>query len=192
MLFYSILPYVVSGAFAAIAITFSTAQLLSADPLAGNMMELDAIAAVVIGGACLFGGRGSIIGTLMGVLIMVMIRNGLNLLGVSPFWQGSAIGTIIIFALLVERLVLDPRRTLRGKAGIRWLHPLATSACTGPRRRSRRRACCAPAPLSAELDAGNLRHIRYRRGRGHPRRVLHRARPQLGHLQPRDRRPRRG
>jgi ribose transport system permease protein len=71
----------------------------------GNMLELDAIAAVVIGGASLYGGRGSIVGTLIGVLIMVMIRNGLNLMGVSPFWQGSAIGAIIILALLVERLV---------------------------------------------------------------------------------------
>jgi ribose transport system permease protein len=105
VLFYSILPYVISGAFAAIAITFSIAQLLSADPLAGTAWELDAIAAVVIGGASLYGGRGSMIGTLIGVLIMVMIRNGLNLLGVSPFWQGSAIGGIIILALLVERLV---------------------------------------------------------------------------------------
>jgi len=105
VLFYSILPYVVSGAFSAVAITFSVAQLLSVDPLMGSMLELDAIAAVVIGGASLFGGRGSIIGTLIGVLIMVMIRNGLNLMGVSPFWQGSAIGTIIIVALLVERLV---------------------------------------------------------------------------------------
>jgi ribose transport system permease protein len=103
--FYSVLPYVVSGALSAVAITFSMAQILSADPLAGNAMELDAIAAVVIGGASLFGGRGSIIGTLVGVLIMVMIRNGLNLMGVSPFWQGSAIGTIIIVALLVESLV---------------------------------------------------------------------------------------
>ena len=105
VLFYSILPYVISGALAAVAITFSIAQILSADPLAGNQMELDAIAAVVIGGASLFGGRGSIIGTLIGVLIMVMIRNGLNLLGVSPFWQGTAIGSIIILALLAERLI---------------------------------------------------------------------------------------
>lgn len=105
VLVYSILPYVVSSALAAVAITFSIAQILSADPLAGNQMELDAIAAVVIGGASLFGGRGSIIGTLIGVIIMVMIRNGLNLLGVSPFWQGTAIGSIIIFALLAERLV---------------------------------------------------------------------------------------
>lgn len=105
VLVYSILPYVVSSALAAVAITFSIAQILSADPLAGNQMELDAIAAVVIGGASLYGGRGSIIGTLIGVIIMVMIRNGLNLLGVSPFWQGTAIGSIIIFALLAERLV---------------------------------------------------------------------------------------
>ncbi len=105
VLFYSVLPYVVSGALAAVAVTFSVAQILSVDPLMGNLLELDAIAAVVIGGASLYGGRGTVIGTLIGVLIMVMIRNGLNLLGVSPFWQGSAIGSIIILALLVERLV---------------------------------------------------------------------------------------
>jgi ribose transport system permease protein len=104
-LFYSVLPYVLSAALSAVAITFSISQLLSADPLMGNQMELDAIAAVVIGGASLYGGRGSMIGTLFGVFIMVMIRNGLNLMGVSPFWQGSAIGTIIIVALLVERFV---------------------------------------------------------------------------------------
>ena len=104
-LFYSVAPYVISGALAAVAVTFSVGQLLSADPLMGNAMELDAIAAVVIGGASLYGGRGSMLGTLVGVFIMVMIRNGLNLMGVSPFWQGSAIGGIIIVALLVERLV---------------------------------------------------------------------------------------
>ncbi len=103
--FYSVVPYVLSGALSAVAITFSTSQLLSADPLMGSQMELDAIAAVVIGGASLYGGRGSIVGTLFGVVIMVMIRNGLNLLGVSPFWQGTAIGTIIITALLAERLI---------------------------------------------------------------------------------------
>ena len=82
----------ISGALSAVAATLMSAQILSIDPLAGNLLELDAIAAVVIGGASLYGGRGTIIGTLIGVFIMVMIRNGLNLLGVSPFWQGSAIG----------------------------------------------------------------------------------------------------
>ncbi|NDR58865.1 ABC transporter permease [Aliiruegeria sabulilitoris] len=103
--FYTILPYIVSGALCAVAVTLIAAQIGSIDPLAGNGMELDAIAAVVIGGASLFGGRGSIIGTLFGVLIMVMVRNGMNLLGVSPFWQGTAIGTIIIAAVLVESLL---------------------------------------------------------------------------------------
>lgn len=102
---YSILPYVVSGALSAVSALLLAGKILSVDPLAGNLLELDAIAAVVIGGASLFGGRGSIIGTLIGVFIMVMIRNGLNLMGVSPFWQGSAIGAIIIAAVLVERLV---------------------------------------------------------------------------------------
>ncbi len=105
VLAYSILPYVVSGVLSAVAGVLLSAQIMSIDPLAGTALELDAIAAVVIGGASLSGGRGSIIGTLIGVLIMVMIRNGLNLLGVSPFWQGSAIGGIIIAAVLAERLV---------------------------------------------------------------------------------------
>lgn len=108
--FYTIVPYVVSGALSAVSIVLIAAQIRSLDPLAGNQMELDAIAAVVIGGASLFGGRGSIIGTLFGVLIMVMIRNGMNLLGVSPFWQGTAIGTIIILAVLAERLMTSRSR----------------------------------------------------------------------------------
>lgn len=105
VLAFSILPYVISGALSAVAITFASAEVMSIDPLAGTGLELDAIAAVVIGGASLFGGRGSIIGTLIGVFIMVMIRNGLNLMNVSPFWQGSAIGSVIIAAVLVERLL---------------------------------------------------------------------------------------
>jgi ribose transport system permease protein len=105
VLAYSVLPYVVSGALSAVAGVLLSAQVMSIDPLAGTALELDAIAAVVIGGASLYGGRGSIVGTLIGVFIMVMIRNGLNLLGVNPFWQGSAIGGIIIAAVLVERLI---------------------------------------------------------------------------------------
>ncbi len=63
----------------------------------------------MIGGASLFGGRGSIVGTLFGVFIMVFIRNGLNLLNVSPYWQGTAIGSIIIAAVLLERLLSGRR-----------------------------------------------------------------------------------
>ena len=105
VLTFSIIPYIISGGLSAVAITFASAQVMSIDPVAGTGLELDAIAAVVIGGASLYGGRGSIIGTLIGVLIMVMIRNGLNLLNVSPFWQGSAIGAVIITAVLIERVL---------------------------------------------------------------------------------------
>jgi len=75
---------------------------------AGGAARAAAAQCLTDGGASLYGGRGTIIGTLIGVFIMVMIRNGLNLLGVSPFWQGSAIGGIIIAAVLAERL-LSPR-----------------------------------------------------------------------------------
>src|ERR1700741_104716 len=105
VLAFSILPYLISGGLSAFAITFASAQVMSIDPVAGTGLELDAIAAVVIGGARLYGGRGSIIGTLIGVLIMGMSRNGLNLLNVSPFWQGSAIGAVIITSVLIERLL---------------------------------------------------------------------------------------
>ena len=93
----------------AVAAIFLASRILSIDPIGGVGLELDAIAAVVIGGASLFGGRGSIIGTLAGVFIMVFIRNGLNLLNVSPYWQGTAIGSIIIAAVLVERLLSGAR-----------------------------------------------------------------------------------
>ena len=79
------------------------------DPIGGNGLELDAIAAAVIGGVSLFGRRGFIVGTLFGVFIMVFIRNGLNLLNVSPNWQGTAIGSIIIAAVLFERLLSGRR-----------------------------------------------------------------------------------
>jgi ribose transport system permease protein len=103
--FYSILVYVVSGALSAVASVFLAARILSIDPIAATGLELDTIAAVVIGGASLFGGRGTIIGTLIGVMIMVLIRNGLNLLNVNPYWQGTAIGSIIVAAVLLERFL---------------------------------------------------------------------------------------
>jgi len=102
---WSVLAYVASGVMSAVAAIFLASRVLSIDPIGGTGLELDAIAAVVIGGASLFGGRGSIIGTLAGVFVMVFIRNGLNLLNVSPYWQGTAIGSIIIAAVLVERLL---------------------------------------------------------------------------------------
>jgi ribose transport system permease protein len=112
--FYSIVVYVISGGLSAVAAVFLAARILSIDPIAATGLELDTIAAVVIGGASLFGGRGTIIGTFIGVLIMVLIRNGLNLLNVNPYWQGTAIGSIIIAAVLLERFLSTREGMRRG------------------------------------------------------------------------------
>ena len=100
---YRIAVYVITGALCAVASAFLAGRIRSVDPTSGTGLELDAIAAVVIGGTSLFGGRGSIVGTFFGVIIMVCIRNGLNLMGIDPYWQGTAIGTIIVAAVLAER-----------------------------------------------------------------------------------------
>ena len=96
--------YVLAGLFAAVAGMVLAGRLSSAQPQAASGYELDAIAAVVIGGASLAGGSGKISGTLIGALILAIIRNGLNLLNVNPFWQQVAIGVVIALAVLVDSL----------------------------------------------------------------------------------------
>jgi ribose transport system permease protein len=95
--------YVMSGALSGLAATMLTARLNSAQAIAGIMYELDAIAAVVIGGTSLVGGEGSVLGTLVGALIMGVIRNGLNLLEVSSDMQQLVIGVVIVVAVLLDR-----------------------------------------------------------------------------------------
>jgi ribose transport system permease protein len=97
--------YAVSGLMSALAAVVLTARLNSAQPIAGMMYELDAIAATVIGGTSLMGGQGTLAGTLVGALIMGVLRNGLNLLGVSSFLQQIVIGAVIIGAVLVDTLL---------------------------------------------------------------------------------------
>jgi ribose transport system permease protein len=94
--------YCIAGFVSALASLLLVARLNSAQPIAGISYELDAIAAVVIGGSSLLGGSGSVVGTLIGALIMSVLRNGLNLLGVSSFVQQVAIGTVIVVAVLVD------------------------------------------------------------------------------------------
>ncbi|MET9457182.1 substrate-binding domain-containing protein [Streptomyces canus] len=101
--------YALSGVFAAVAGVVLAARLSSAQPQAADGYELDAIAAVVIGGASLAGGTGKASGTLIGALILAVLRNGLNLLNVSAFWQQVVIGVVIALAVLLD--------TLRRKAG---------------------------------------------------------------------------
>ncbi len=102
--------YAVSGLTSAVAAVILTARLNSAQPIAGMMYELDAIAATVIGGTSLMGGEGTLAGTLVGALIMGVLRNGLNLLGVSSFLQQIVIGGVIVGAVLVDT-VLKRHRT---------------------------------------------------------------------------------
>jgi ribose transport system permease protein len=94
--------YGVAGLSSAAAALILTARLNSAQPTAGTMYELDAIAATVIGGTSLMGGEGSLLGALIGALIMGVLRNGLNLLNVSSFFQQVIIGIVIIGAVLVD------------------------------------------------------------------------------------------
>ncbi|WP_405505621.1 substrate-binding domain-containing protein [Streptomyces purpurascens] len=101
--------YALSGVFAAVAGVVLAARLSSAQPQAADGYELDAIAAVVIGGASLAGGTGKASGTLIGALILAVLRNGLNLLNVSAFWQQVVIGVVIALAVLLD--------TARRKAG---------------------------------------------------------------------------
>lgn len=103
--------YALSGAFAAVAGIVLASRLSSAQPQAAVGYELDAIAAVVIGGASLSGGVGKASGTLIGALILAVLRNGLNLLEVSAFWQQVVIGVVIALAVLLD--------TVRRRAGSR-------------------------------------------------------------------------
>ncbi len=102
---YKTMVYGLSGICSALAAVLLTARLNSAQPIAGIMYELDAIAAVVIGGTSLMGGEGTVSGTLTGALIIGVLRNGLNLLAVSSFIQQIVIGSVIVVAVLLDTLL---------------------------------------------------------------------------------------
>ncbi len=95
--------YVLAGMLAAIGGLLVTARLDSAQPNAGMSYELDAIAAVVIGGTSLAGGRGTILGTVLGAMIIGVLNNGLVLLDVSPFWQQVIKGIVILLAVIIDK-----------------------------------------------------------------------------------------
>ncbi|TKK67012.1 ribose ABC transporter permease [Ilyomonas limi] len=96
--------YAMAGAMAAIGGIIVTSRLDSAQPNAGISYELDAIAAVVIGGTSLSGGRGTVWGTVMGAIIIGVLNNGLVLLNVSPFWQQVVKGAVILLAVIIDKL----------------------------------------------------------------------------------------
>jgi ribose transport system permease protein len=99
-----VMVYALSGGLAAVGAVVLAGRMNSGFPLAGAGAELDAIAAVIIGGASFFGGVGSVWGTLIGALVMGVLRNGLNLLNVSAYWQTVVIGAVIVAAVWIDVL----------------------------------------------------------------------------------------
>jgi ribose transport system permease protein len=102
--FYQVLVYVYAGALAAIASFIMTARMNAAHPTIGVGLEFDAIAAVILGGTSFEKGRGGIIGTVVGAFAVGVLRNGLNLMGVSTEWQVAVVGLVIILAVSADSL----------------------------------------------------------------------------------------
>lgn len=100
-----ILVYTITGALCGLAGVLHVGKLMAADPKVGDMWELNVIAAVVVGGTSLFGGRGTMAGTLVGALIIGVLNNSLNLLHVEHFWQKVVLGAVILAASLVDALL---------------------------------------------------------------------------------------
>jgi ribose transport system permease protein len=102
--FHTTAVYAIGGMLTGLAGMIEASRLMTGQPTAGQGYELQAIAAVVIGGGSLRGGEGSVIGTLIGAFIMGLLSNGSDLLGISPYLQQAIIGAVIILAVLVDEL----------------------------------------------------------------------------------------
>lgn len=102
--FVKIVVYVLSGSCAAIAGLVLSSQLTSAGPTAGFTYELTAIAAVVVGGASLMGGRGTVLGTLLGAFVIGFLSDGLVIIGVSSYWQTVFTGAVIVLAVMINSI----------------------------------------------------------------------------------------
>jgi ribose transport system permease protein len=103
VMWHTIRIYMLSALLASLAGVLYTLRFTNGAANAGDAELLDSIAAVVIGGASLFGGEGTIMGTVIGALIIAVIQNGLVILAIDPFWQFVAVGTVIILAVLVDQ-----------------------------------------------------------------------------------------
>jgi ribose transport system permease protein len=99
-----LMVYCLSGLFTAIGAIIWTARLSSGSPIGGNNYEMESIAAVMVGGGSLFGGVGSVSGTVVGVLLFGIINSILNLVGISPYWQGTIKGVLILAAVALSQI----------------------------------------------------------------------------------------
>ncbi|PZN55580.1 MAG: sugar ABC transporter permease [Proteobacteria bacterium] len=108
--FVKITVYTISGALSAVAGLVLSSQLTSAGPTAGTTYELTAIAAVVIGGAALTGGRGTVRGTMLGAFVIGFLSDGLVIIGVSSYWQTVFTGAVIVLAVLMNTIQYGVRR----------------------------------------------------------------------------------
>jgi ribose transport system permease protein len=106
--------YVACGLLAGVAALLMAGRGNAGSPMAGSLAELDAIAAVIIGGASFLGGRGSVLNALTGALVIAVMRNGLNLLGIDPNWQYMATGVVIVAAVELDVLRGHLERRFRG------------------------------------------------------------------------------
>lgn len=126
--------YVLSGICAAIAGLILTSELTSAGPTAGTSYELTAIAAVVIGGASLMGGRGNIRGTLLGAFVIGFLSDGLVIIGISAYWQMVFIGAVIVFAVMLNSVQYGRRAKPSDSSGGQKTSPQSglSAQATGP------------------------------------------------------------
>jgi ribose/xylose/arabinose/galactoside ABC-type transport system permease subunit len=102
--------YAIAAGCAGIAGVLTTCRLAAAAPDMGTGIELTAAAAVLIGGTSLMGGSGGLLGSLLGVLFLGVLSNGLTLAGISAFWQGVITGVVLVLAVLFDRFRPDPAR----------------------------------------------------------------------------------
>lgn len=106
-----LLVYSLSGVLAALAGVLGAAKVSSSTPLAGTGYEFDVIAAVIIGGALMEGGKGTVLGSVLGAIFIGVLRNSIVLLGVSPYWQQASSGLVIIIVIMASALLARGRET---------------------------------------------------------------------------------
>lgn len=108
--FVLLVVYIISGLCTGIGSVILVARLGTGQPISGDGLEMDAIAATVIGGTSLSGGRGSLFGTFVGAFFIILIKNGLNLLNINAYWQEVAVGVAVVVAVAIDATLSNRRK----------------------------------------------------------------------------------